>query len=86
MTNGEDGLQIWRIAANLLDNFSRTYKKASFPAWGFEKGLLTVKIQLVTRCYIGPGNFSQDRDQGWSLVNTVMNFRIPCKARNFLSS
>jgi hypothetical protein len=31
-------------------------------------------------------HLAQDRDQGWGLVNKVMNFRVPQKAGNFLTS
>jgi hypothetical protein len=30
-------------------------------------------------------DLAQDRDQWKALVNTIMNFRIPQQARNFLS-
>jgi len=29
---------------------------------------------------------AQDRVQWWSLVNTVMNFRVPQEAENFLTT
>ena len=29
---------------------------------------------------------AQDRDRCWALVNTVMNFRVPYNAGNFLTS
>jgi hypothetical protein len=31
-------------------------------------------------------HMAQDRGQWWAVVNTVMNFRSPYKAENFLSS
>jgi hypothetical protein len=30
-------------------------------------------------------HLAEDKDQWWTLVNTIMNFRVPCKAGNFLS-
>jgi hypothetical protein len=31
-------------------------------------------------------NLAQDRDQWWSLVNTVMNLQLPYHVRKFISS
>lgn len=33
VADGGDGLQIWRVAANILSKESRTTKKSSPPAW-----------------------------------------------------
>jgi hypothetical protein len=54
----------------------------SLLAWGLGEGLSTLyrkkKKNLVTKCYTLPRNLQ-------CLVNTVMNFRILEKERNFLT-
>jgi hypothetical protein len=38
VADGGDGLQIWRVAANILNKQSRTADKGGPPAWGVERG------------------------------------------------
>ncbi|KAJ4430951.1 hypothetical protein ANN_19544 [Periplaneta americana] len=53
-----DGLQIWRVAANILNKQSWTADKGGPPAWGLGEGLTTHhrKKQLVTNSYSKPRN------------------------------
>ncbi|KAJ4429759.1 hypothetical protein ANN_21963 [Periplaneta americana] len=46
-----DGLQIWRVGANILNKQPWPADKGGFPAWGLGEGLTThhVKKQLVTK-------------------------------------
>jgi hypothetical protein len=39
--DGVDGLQIWRVAANILNKQSRTADKGGPPSWGLGVGLTT---------------------------------------------
>jgi hypothetical protein len=41
VVDGGDGLQIWRVAANILTKQSRTADKGGPPAWGLGVGLAT---------------------------------------------
>jgi hypothetical protein len=41
VANGGDGLQIWRVAANILNKQSRTADRGDPPAWGLSGGLAT---------------------------------------------
>jgi hypothetical protein len=53
VADGEDGLQIWRVAANLLNKQSRTADKGWSSSWGLGMGLKTPlhKNKLVTKCH-----------------------------------
>jgi hypothetical protein len=48
-------IQIWRVAANVLNKQSRTTDKGCPSAWGLGDGLTPhrKKKQLVTKCYTG---------------------------------
>jgi hypothetical protein len=41
VTNGGRGLEIWRVAANVLNKQYRTAARCGTPAWGLGKGLTT---------------------------------------------
>jgi hypothetical protein len=38
VADGGDGLQTWRVAANILNKQSPTDEKGSYPAWGWMRG------------------------------------------------
>jgi hypothetical protein len=80
-----DCLQIWRVAANILNKVARMgevlmgkpegKRPLGTPRHRWEDG-----IRMDLR-QIGWGNvqwpqLTQDRDRWWALVNTVMNLRI----------
>jgi len=57
VVDGEDSLQIWRVAMNnILNKQSWTADKSDSPAWGLGKGLTNPlhKKHLVMKCYTGP--------------------------------
>jgi hypothetical protein len=41
VADGGDGLQIWEVAANILNKQSRQPTRGGPPAWGFGMGLTT---------------------------------------------
>jgi hypothetical protein len=49
VTDGEDGLQLWKAAVNVLNKESLKLTKGGPPAWGLGVGLqlLTIKISLL---------------------------------------
>jgi hypothetical protein len=51
VADGGDALQVWRVAANILNKQSRT--RSGSPAWGFGVGLTTphVKNKLFTNMF-----------------------------------
>jgi hypothetical protein len=53
VADGEDGLHIWRVAANILN---KQLRGGGPLAWGLGVGLttLTVKNKFVTKCFTGP--------------------------------
>jgi hypothetical protein len=53
--DGGHGLQIWRVAANILNKQSRTADKEWYSSlWGGRGAKNHHKNQLVTKCYTGP--------------------------------
>jgi hypothetical protein len=66
---GGDGLQVWRVAANILNKQLRTGDKGWSSSLGV--GLTTHrKNRFVTKYYEGPRTCR-------ALVNTVTNLRVP---------
>jgi hypothetical protein len=70
VADGGEGLQIWRVAANILDKQSRTADKGGPPAWGLDGGLTTPHrkkrntLRNVTEgLRIGRIHRAQDRDR-----------------------
>jgi hypothetical protein len=60
VADGGDALQVWRVAANILNKQSRTADKGGPPAWGLGVGPTTPhpkKISLLRkiRRSLGPG-------------------------------
>jgi hypothetical protein len=56
VANGGDGLQAWRVAANILNKQSRTAGRGGPSAWRLGVGLTTphLKNKLATKCHKGP--------------------------------
>jgi hypothetical protein len=67
-----DGLQIWRVTANILNKQSHTADKGWSSSSGLDERLTTHhrKKQLVTKCYTGLRKWG-------ALVNTVMDILVP---------
>jgi hypothetical protein len=56
--HGEDSLQIWRVAENILNKHIRTTDKGWYSSWAVGRGvkkLLTVKDKFVMKCHKGLG-------------------------------
>jgi hypothetical protein len=84
------------------DTNSRQRVFLQLGGWARSWQLLTGIDQLVTKCYTGTRTWTvfrelkwegvdgihlaQDREQWRTLVKTVMNLRVPLKARNFFTS
>jgi hypothetical protein len=51
VADGGDGLQVWRVAANILNKQSRKVEKGGPPAWGLGVGLanLLSLLRKITR-------------------------------------
>jgi hypothetical protein len=67
----EDGLQIWRVAANILNPQSRTADKgwsSSFSVWR-GADILTVKEPHVTICYTGIRTWIRAKENGHEIWN-----------------
>jgi hypothetical protein len=66
--DGGDGLNIWRLAANVLNRQSRTTDKGSFSSLGrvgVGEGLATPhrKKASVAKCYTGPRNWTDSLER-----------------------
>jgi len=63
------GLQIWRIAANILKSSCGRLIRGGPAAWGFGKGLTSphLKKRIVMKCYTGHRNWtnSLERSRQW---------------------
>jgi hypothetical protein len=46
VADGGDGIQIWRVAMNILNKQSRTADKECLPAWGLGVGLTTPRRKM----------------------------------------
>jgi hypothetical protein len=59
VADGGDGLQIWRVAANILNKQWRTADRGCLPAWGLG-GLTTliVEKQFVNKYFTQPRKIS----------------------------
>jgi hypothetical protein len=75
-----DGLQVWRVAANAMNELSRTADKGWSPACGLDEGLVTShrkKISLLRNVTHGLRR---------ALVDTAMNLQVLQKAANILTT
>jgi hypothetical protein len=87
VTDGGDGLQMWRVAANILNKQSRTADKRWSSSLGVGHGannfspykisLLSQRASDLDSLDRRPNYLAQDMDQWRALVNTVMNLRVP---------
>jgi hypothetical protein len=61
VADGGDGLQIWRVAANLLNKQSRAADKGCSSILGVGHGLklVTIRNKLVTNCHKGLRNWTE---------------------------
>jgi hypothetical protein len=50
VANGGDGLQIWKVAANILNKHSRTTKKGWSSSVGVGRGATNPRLQKLA-CY-----------------------------------
>jgi len=59
------GLQIRRVAANILNKQSRTLIRDGLPTWGFDQELTTPhhKRQIVKKCYTGSRNWADSLER-----------------------
>jgi hypothetical protein len=75
VADGEDGLQIWRVAANILNKQSRTADKGWY-SWGLGVGLTTPqrKNKCVTKCKKGPQTWTDSLNKQTKLWKMDMRF------------
>jgi hypothetical protein len=79
VVDGEDGLQVWRITANILNKQSHTANKGWSSCLGFGVGLqLTVKNKLVTKCHKRPQTWTEGPVEGSSEHGTEPSNTIKC--------
>jgi hypothetical protein len=67
-----DGLQIWRVAANILNKQSLTADRGDYPAWGLDGELTTTVKNCMLRSIYNRLGSAQNRDQWRTHVNTAM--------------
>jgi hypothetical protein len=74
VADGRDGLQIWRVAENILNKQSRTADKGWSCSLGVGRGVVISHRKKTILL-----NVTQDLgiNQWLALVNTVMNLRSP---------
>jgi hypothetical protein len=84
IAGGEEGLHIWRAAANILNKQPQTVDKGVvLQLWGSAGGVTTPRRKKLG-CYKMLHSASNSR---WrALVNTVMSLRIQENVVNFLTS
>jgi hypothetical protein len=71
-----NGLQLWRLAANILNKQPRTDNKGGPPVWGLGVGLTTLhhKNKLVTKNLTEPRTWTDSLDTRRKLQNRDMRF------------
>jgi hypothetical protein len=80
IADGGDDLQIWRIAASILNKQSRTADKGWFPDWGLGEGLTSPPLK-ITSCYeMSKGASDLDRDfwMTWTMENGNEIWNMEC--------
>jgi hypothetical protein len=58
IADARDSIEIWRVAANMLNNQSYRAKKGWSYTFGVGRGGDICSRQLVTKCHIGPRNWT----------------------------
>jgi hypothetical protein len=73
---GGDGLQIWRVAANILNKQPQIADKGLSPAWGLGVGLTThrKKNKFVMKCQKGPQTWTDSLNKRPKLWKMDMRF------------
>jgi hypothetical protein len=68
VADGGDGLQLWRVAANILNEQSRTANKGLSSLWCVRGGV-DILSSHVTKCCIGSLTY-------WAPVNAAVSIRV----------
>jgi hypothetical protein len=76
VADGGDGLQIRRVAANILNKQSRTAGKGFSSSWGLGVGLTTLALKnnIVTKCQKGPRTWTDSLHKRPELRKIIMIF------------